>query len=69
MKTEDKTPNVAAFEAELIQLLRRHGLMLAPSMYDALEVWPLRDSEDPLPRGIDDKTALSTKLSRPQGPL
>lgn len=37
-------------------VLRQHGVMLSPSGYDALQLWKLRDGEDPIyALGIDDR--------------
>jgi hypothetical protein len=44
------------FEEALRTLCREHGVMLASSGYEHLQVFDLRDGEDPLYGGIEDET-------------
>ena len=51
------TPKYDAFVAALRDLCREHGVQLAPSEYDSLQVWDLEEGEDPIYQDrITDKT-------------
>ena len=42
------TPKFDAFVSELKDLCRKHGVQIAVSGYDALQVWPLDNGESEL---------------------
>lgn len=44
------------FEAELIALCEKHGVQLATSGYDSIEVWRRESGEEPLYSGLVDRT-------------
>ena len=72
METEDHfadaaSPKARAFVAELEALCVRHKIQLSVSMYDELQLWPLRTGEQPVHvPGIEDRTGDAV-LPKPPG--
>lgn len=44
------------FKEALEALCHEHGCQIAPSGYDTIDVWDLREGEEPLYGGIVDET-------------
>lgn len=42
-----KEERFMGFKVELNELYRRHMMHIVPSRYDALQLWALREGEDP----------------------
>ena len=52
------------FVAELKDLCRKHRLQISTSGYDGLEIWPLKDEEEPIhANGIEDMTSPGATLA------
>ena len=52
------------FVGELEALCRKHSIQLAVSGYDFLQLWPLREGEDPVHAPcIEDRTTVELPVS------
>ena len=55
---QDISPKVEAFLKEIEKLCRKHGLCIAVSEYDAIQIWDLEPNDEPIHSvGIEDKTS------------